>query len=70
MLLFLYTSTPEDGEGGRYFRFQVTGMISWGKTQNPIKSLGLPTKPPKNPRTIINLNNRFYEMGAMLFVKY
>ena len=33
-----------------YCGFQVTGMIEWGKNQNPKKSLGLPTKPQKkNP---------------------
>ena len=30
-----------------YSRFQVTGMIEWGKNQNPKKSLGLQTKPKK-----------------------
>ena len=27
------------GGGGGYSRFQVTGMIVWGKNQNPKKSL-------------------------------
>ena len=32
-----------------YCGFQVTGMIEWGKNQNPKTSLGLPTKPQKHP---------------------
>ena len=55
------------GEGTSDFKWQ--GWSHGGKTQNTIKSLGLPTRPPKHPRTIIKLNNRFYEMDAMLFVK-
>ena len=45
------------GKGGRgYSEFQVTKWQGWsngGKNQNPKKSLGIQTKPPKNPCTKI-----------------
>jgi len=39
---------------GGYSGFQLLGMIEWGQKSTPLapkKSLGLPTKPPKNPWT-------------------
>ena len=51
----------------------VTGMIKWGKNENPKQSLGLPTEPqkltPKKPLAKFpslknlhkGLNNQFYE---------
>ena len=67
---FCTPARPRMGRGEGTSDFKWQGWSHGGKTQNPIKSLGLPTKPPKHPRTIIKLNNRFYEMDAMLFVKY
>ena len=45
------------GEGTSDWQGQVTGTISWGQNSEPdkIPLKVLPTKPPKNPRTIINL---------------
>ena len=37
------------GRGGGGGLLQYSGMIEWGKNQNPKISMGLPTKPPKNP---------------------
>ena len=44
------------GGGGGYSGFQVTKWQEWsngGKNQNPKKSLGIQTKPPKDPCTKI-----------------
>ena len=45
------------GRGEGTLGFQVTGTISWGQNSEPdkIPIKVLPTKPPQNPRTIINL---------------
>ena len=40
---------PSRGRGGGYSGVQGTGMIEWGKNQNPPKSLGLQTKPKAIP---------------------
>ena len=37
------------GGGGGYPRFQVTGMIKWGKSQNTQKIVGLKLNPQKIP---------------------
>ena len=50
--------------GGGYSRFQVTGMIEWG--QNPKKSLGLQTKPKKNPIPNFRAIQKFPESTIMI----
>ena len=37
-----------------YSGVQVTWMIGWGKNQNPLKSLGLQTKPKALPEPTFN----------------
>jgi len=44
-------STPSVLGEGVYSEFQVTRMIERGQKSKPKKSLGLPTKPLKNPCT-------------------
>ena len=47
---------PGEGKGAGVLRIssdQVTGMIEWGQKSKPKKTLGIQTKPPKNPCTKI-----------------